>query len=112
MMKSQKNGVTDGVRTRDIQNHNLELYQLSYGHRKETGIVPSEGNSPFVHKANPTLAMDGPKAKKKDVGEGLPIRSSLQTVRRRIQCLPAKLLRSARNDIDYIQKLRLQMHAF
>ncbi len=26
-------GVTDGARTRDSQNHNLELYQLSYGHR-------------------------------------------------------------------------------
>jgi hypothetical protein len=26
------NGVTDGARTRDNQNHNLGLYQLSYGH--------------------------------------------------------------------------------
>ena len=24
--------MTDGTRTRDIQDHNLELYQLSYGH--------------------------------------------------------------------------------
>ena len=26
-------GVTDGIRTHDNQNHNLGLYQLSYGHR-------------------------------------------------------------------------------
>ena len=25
-------GVTDGIRTHDNQNHNLGLYQLSYGH--------------------------------------------------------------------------------
>src|SRR2546430_17661584 len=25
--------VTDGTRTRDVQDHNLALYQLSYGHR-------------------------------------------------------------------------------
>ena len=28
-----KNGVTDGTRTRDNQNHNLGLYQLNYGHQ-------------------------------------------------------------------------------
>ena len=28
------NGVTDGARTHDNQNHNLGLYQLSYSHRK------------------------------------------------------------------------------
>ena len=27
--------MTDGARTRDIQNHNLELYQLSYGHQRK-----------------------------------------------------------------------------
>ena len=27
-------GVTDGTRTRDVQDHNLALYQLSYGHRR------------------------------------------------------------------------------
>ena len=26
--------MTDGTRTRDIQDHNLELYQLSYGHHQ------------------------------------------------------------------------------
>ena len=26
----RKNGANDGARTRDSQNHNLELYQLSY----------------------------------------------------------------------------------
>ena len=25
--------MTDGTRTRDVQDHNLALYQLSYGHR-------------------------------------------------------------------------------
>jgi hypothetical protein len=33
-MKKFKNGVTDGARTRDNQNHNLALYQLNYGHHK------------------------------------------------------------------------------
>ena len=28
-----RNGVTDRARTGDNQNHNLGLYQLSYGHR-------------------------------------------------------------------------------
>lgn len=27
-----KNGVTDGDRTHDNQNHNLALYRLNYGH--------------------------------------------------------------------------------
>ena len=26
--------VTDGTRTRDVQDHNLALYQLSYGHHQ------------------------------------------------------------------------------
>ena len=29
-----KNGVSDGVRTRDFQIHNLALYHLSYAHHK------------------------------------------------------------------------------
>ena len=29
---ANKNGVPDGARTRDKQNHNLLLYQLNYGH--------------------------------------------------------------------------------
>ena len=32
MKTKEKLGVSDGTRTRDIQNHNLELYQLSYAH--------------------------------------------------------------------------------
>ena len=32
LLQFMKNGVTDGARTRDNQNHNLGLYQLSYGH--------------------------------------------------------------------------------
>lgn len=28
------NGATNGTRTRDIQDHNLALYQLSYGRRR------------------------------------------------------------------------------
>ena len=31
-----KGGVTDGIRTRDIQGHNLTLCQLSYGHQPES----------------------------------------------------------------------------
>src|SRR5262245_29400753 len=30
--------VTDGTRTRDVQDHNLALYQLSYGHRLNTAV--------------------------------------------------------------------------
>lgn len=30
---SRRIGVSDGIRTRDIQIHSLELYQLSYAHR-------------------------------------------------------------------------------
>lgn len=30
--------VTDGARTRDVQDHNLALYQLSYGYRAEGGL--------------------------------------------------------------------------
>jgi hypothetical protein len=30
----RKIGVSDGIRTRDIQIHSLELYQLSYAHRE------------------------------------------------------------------------------
>jgi hypothetical protein len=33
--------VTDGARTRDIEDHNLALYQLSYGHHWEAVILPA-----------------------------------------------------------------------
>jgi hypothetical protein len=32
----KEDGATNGTRTRDIQDHNLALYQLSYGRRKRT----------------------------------------------------------------------------
>jgi hypothetical protein len=32
-----KGGATNGTRTRDIQDHNLALYQLSYGRRTDPG---------------------------------------------------------------------------
>lgn len=31
-------GVSDGVRTRDFQIHNLALYRLSYAHHKAVGF--------------------------------------------------------------------------
>ena len=31
--------VTNGTRTRDVQDHNLALYQLSYGHRDFTEFI-------------------------------------------------------------------------
>lgn len=34
----QGNGVTDGARTHDNQNHNLALYQLNYGHHKNVEL--------------------------------------------------------------------------
>ena len=33
------NGVADGTRTHDNQDHNLGLYQLSYSHRLELRII-------------------------------------------------------------------------
>ena len=30
--------MTDGARTRDIEDHNLALYQLSYGHQLKTDL--------------------------------------------------------------------------
>ena len=33
-------GVANRVRTGDIQDHNLALYQLSYGHRERTRVLP------------------------------------------------------------------------
>jgi hypothetical protein len=29
-------GVSDGIRTRDVQIHSLALYQLSYAHREDS----------------------------------------------------------------------------
>ena len=37
-------GVADGTRTHDDQNHNLGLYQLSYSHRRTANYSP--GNTP------------------------------------------------------------------
>jgi hypothetical protein len=36
-MNSGNLGVIDGARTHDSQNHNLELYQLSYDHHLKAG---------------------------------------------------------------------------
>jgi hypothetical protein len=36
-------GVTDGTRTRDVQDHNLALYQLSYGHRESPDFIARWG---------------------------------------------------------------------
>ena len=33
-----RDGVADGARTHDNQNHNLGLYQLSYSHRREAEL--------------------------------------------------------------------------
>ena len=40
-----KNGVGDGIRTRDVQIHSLALYQLSYTHhncgaRRQVALIP------------------------------------------------------------------------
>lgn len=37
---AQSGGVTDGNRTRDIQDHNLTLCQLSYGHHGGAQSLP------------------------------------------------------------------------
>ena len=57
--------VTDGTRTRDVQDHNLALYQLSYGHhQRTTGTKPKAGtaNGPGImrlsgRKVNPTTVV-------------------------------------------------------
>ena len=36
----ERQGVTDGVRTRDTWSHNPVLYQLSYGHRETAHNIP------------------------------------------------------------------------
>ena len=48
--------MTDGARTRDNQNHNLGLYQLSYGHRRAQiiakhcqAVVRLKGIEPLTH---------------------------------------------------------------
>ena len=43
--KKRINGVSDGVRTRGHQDHNLVLYQLSYTHLK---ITPAFYQKPFL----------------------------------------------------------------
>ena len=35
--------MTDGTRTRDVQDHNLALYQLSYGHQIAAELLPGSG---------------------------------------------------------------------
>ena len=34
LTRASPDGVSDGARTRDTQDHNLVLYQLSYTHRR------------------------------------------------------------------------------
>ena len=41
-------GVINGVRTRDIQDHNLALYQLSYDHRDERVFYPNRRGTATV----------------------------------------------------------------
>ena len=38
------NGVADGARTHDNQNHNLALYQLNYGHHKTAWRARHDSN--------------------------------------------------------------------
>ena len=40
--------VTDGTRTRDVQDHNLALYQLSYGHRVGHQMAPARGERKYA----------------------------------------------------------------
>jgi hypothetical protein len=42
--QGHSNGVSDGARTRDTQDHNLVLYQLSYTHHVPSGRERREGN--------------------------------------------------------------------
>ena len=46
--------MTDGIRTRDSQNHNLELYQLSYGHRHEKSDLVNKRQFNFTCKTKPS----------------------------------------------------------
>ena len=40
-------GANDGTRTRDNQNHNLGLYQLSYVRRRRSEIIAFLGKNPL-----------------------------------------------------------------
>jgi hypothetical protein len=54
LLLPQKNGVSDGVRTRDFQGHNLTLCQLSYTHRQMRTII---GKRPKIaSQINPNFA--------------------------------------------------------
>jgi hypothetical protein len=37
-MRGMQDGASNGTRTRDIQDHNLALYQLSYARRREGAL--------------------------------------------------------------------------
>ncbi|GEM_PF-6133503 len=47
-LRSNLLGVINGVRTRDIQDHNLALYQLSYDHRDERVFYPNRRGTATV----------------------------------------------------------------
>jgi hypothetical protein len=44
LTRAPPRGVSDGARTRDTQDHNLVLYQLSYTHHGPTGEGRRKGN--------------------------------------------------------------------
>ena len=55
-------GVADGTRTHDDQNHNLGLYQLSYSHRRAadySGAAGPAGYSPAADAAATAAAAAG-----------------------------------------------------
>ena len=37
--------MSDGIRTRDIQDHNLALYQLSYAHHRRLAVRPGHSKT-------------------------------------------------------------------
>ena len=48
-LRSLFDGVADGTRTHDDQNHNLGLYQLSYSHRRKPRIIARLSDK-FAHR--------------------------------------------------------------
>lgn len=54
--KKEGAGVDDGARTRDSQNHNLELYQLSYIHRNNLNNTTESATGSYRQRVIPAAA--------------------------------------------------------
>lgn len=75
----RKSGATNGTRTRDIQDHNLALYQLSYGRRRGAG---SYARQPYAVNARGASAPRAAKAVRMRRSASSSVASCLQKAKR------------------------------